>query len=126
MMREIEMLPQLKYKSKHTTDCFIARSSNWVRAPHSSMISHKLCVGHYIKKDDLLGIISDPFGDHLFEVRSPYDGILIGMIMMPLVSRGDAVFHIATFKDSKDVKESMDEHHESSGYFDASFDALIS
>ncbi len=126
VMREIEMLPQLKYKSKYATDCFVASSSNWVRAPHSGVISHRLVVGCHIKKDDLLGVISDPFGHHEIQVRSPCDGILIGMIMMPLVTRGDAVFHIATFKDSKDVKESMDEHHELSGYFDASFDALTS
>ena len=55
-------------------------------------------LGEFVKKDSILGVISDPFGQHKFEVKTKNEGIIIGMSMIPPVNEGDALFHIASLK----------------------------
>jgi len=91
-------------KKKET---FIARSSYWIRAPHSGTIILKIKLGDFVKKDQVIGVISDPFGEHKFKVISKVEGIVIGLVTMPLLNNGDAVAHIATFKNAQDVEENI-------------------
>ncbi|MDB2414884.1 succinylglutamate desuccinylase/aspartoacylase family protein [Rickettsiales bacterium] len=84
-------------------EVFIARSSHWIRAPHSGSLRVKKDIGSRVKKDELLGVLSDPFGGDKIEVRAKRTGIVIGMTLLPLVNNGDALFHIATFEDSQEV-----------------------
>ncbi len=88
-------------------EVFVARSSHWVRAPHSGSLRVKKKIGNFVEKDTLLGVISNPYGSGKVEVRSPKTGIIIGMTKIPLVNQSDALFHIATFKDSGAVEESI-------------------
>lgn len=115
VMREIDMLPKLKSKPKSSNvNCFIARSSYWVRAPHSGTLVPKKRIGDRVKKGELLAVVSNQFGDNAFESHCPHTGIIIGITMLPLVNKGDAIFHIARFEDSTTVKESIDTYQEGS------------
>lgn len=106
LMSKIGMISDdyCRIKKKET---FIARSSYWIRAPHSGTIILKKKLGDYVKKNQVIGIISDPFGEHKFKVTSNYEGIIIGLITLPLLNDGDAVAHIATFKDAEKVEENI-------------------
>jgi predicted deacylase len=64
-------------------------------------------LGNRVKKDELLGVISNPFGGEKIEIRAKSTGIIIGMTMMPLVNNGDALFHIATFEDAQEVEDNL-------------------
>jgi len=79
---------------------FIANSSSWVRSPISGVHVAKVQLGKIVKKGDILGEIANPFGDHKTIIRSHEDGILIGMSNLPLINKGDALFHIACEKSS--------------------------
>lgn len=74
-----------------------------------------LSIDKTVNKGDLLGELSDPYGRERIEVHAAQTGIIIGMTMLPLVNNGDALFHIATFKDSEAVEERL-------GIFDESLD----
>ena len=93
---------------------FIARSSSWVRAPHSGIHVTQQKLGKMVKKGDLLGEISNPFGDHKTLVKAHENGMIIGMSMLPLANKGDALFHIACERQSKKFMNSnhMHEHFE--------------
>lgn len=93
-------------------ESFHAHDSHWLRAPHSGILQAKIKLGHRVKKDQLLGKISDPFGTHTYDIRAKYSGIVIGMSMIPLFNRGDAVFHVATFEDAKLVEDNLDQYQE--------------
>jgi predicted deacylase len=107
VMEAIEMLPAGSAKQPRG-DVMFAQSSYWVRAPHSGILTVTRQLGEKIQKQELLGIITDPFGHHRFEVRAKYAGIIIGMTKLPLMNEGDACFHIATFGDTDIVFESQD------------------
>lgn len=84
---------------------FLARSSHWVRAPHSGSLRATKKLGKKVEKGELLGVLSDPFGSEKIEVRAEKTGVIIGMTLIPLVNGGDALFHIATFEDSQEVED---------------------
>ncbi len=112
VMREIGMLRQLKNK-RSEREVFIARSSHWIRASHSGILSVKKKIGDRVKKGQVIGVISDPFGHEKFEIQARRTGIIIGAVTLPLLNRGDAVFHIATFEDVNAVEEHVDMFEES-------------
>jgi hypothetical protein len=108
VMRAIGMLPKLKNQKKQK-DIFIAKSSHWIRAPHSGILASRKRIGDRVKKGETIGIISDPFGHHKHEIHAKACGIIVGAVIMPLLNEGDAVFHIATFEDPLLVEGHVDQ-----------------
>ncbi len=105
VMQSIGMIEGKKISPKQRKkEVFIAKSSHWVRAPHSGSLRVKTQLGSRVNKGELLGVLSDPFGTNKVEVRARKTGIVIGMAMLPLVNNGDALFHIATFEDAEEVE----------------------
>ena len=51
--------------------------------------------GTTVAEGDVLGSISDPFGENEVEILSPEAGIIVGRALMPVVNEGDAIFHLA-------------------------------
>lgn len=96
VMRKIGMLPELK-SSKKTTSV-IARSTSWVRAPSSGIVTAQTRLGDSVRKDQRLASISTPLGNDDDPVIAPFDGIVIGKSNLPLTHEGDALFHLGAFK----------------------------
>lgn len=108
VMESIGMIaPKVIERRRKKRDIFMARSSHWVRAPHSGSLRAKKKSGDRVKKGELLGVLSNPYGGDKVEVRAAKTGIIIGQTMLPLVNNGDALFHIATFEDSEAVEERL-------------------
>jgi len=112
VMRNLEMLPPSRRKSKKYIESVVARSSVWVRAPDSGILRSMIPLGHRVKKNTLLGVVADPFGESEVNVTTPYSGIVIGKTNLPLVNEGDALYHIARFEDINEIEARMDEFHE--------------
>lgn len=108
VMREIGMLPRLK-KAASTYTPMVAKSSIWVRAPKSGILRSMVSLGTTVKKNDILGIVSDPFGEIEEQIYSAVDGIIIGRTNIPLVNEGEALFHIATFRQVDKVADRIEE-----------------
>lgn len=112
VLRELKMLPAARGKPVRHTEPVVARSSSWVRAPESGILRAVMPLGGHVKKDQLLGIVADPFGEREVQLTSPYDGIVIGRTNLPLVNEGDALFHIARFERVAEVATKVEEFHE--------------
>jgi predicted deacylase len=104
VMRELGMLPHLK-RRRGSVEPFIARSSSWMRAPESGMLRTKVRLGALVQKNDVLGYVSDPYSGESFPVYAQARGVVIGRIQTPMTHEGEALFHIARFKD--DIDEVM-------------------
>jgi predicted deacylase len=111
VMKNINMIEELKPKLVKPKT-FIARSSSWFRAPKSGIFSAQKKIGARIYEGDVLAIISDPFGNESLNVVAEEDGILIGATLLPLVNQGDAMFHVAVFRDSAKVKKALEVQNE--------------
>ena len=77
---------------------FIALSSSWLRASQSGIFISNIKLGDMVQKGQIIGSISNPFGDNKIEIRVNEDGMVIGLTMMPLVNKGDALLHVASQK----------------------------
>ncbi|NOE19562.1 succinylglutamate desuccinylase [Ruegeria atlantica] len=84
-----------------------ARMSSWVRAPAGGLLRTFKAAGEYVEVGDLLGRISDPFGEIRMDVLGEADGIIVGRTNLPFVHEGDALFHIAKTT-SADVEMRID------------------
>jgi predicted deacylase len=97
VMRELGMLPPPKVSRKQPfTE--VAMSSTWVRAPQSGIVRLIKPLGSWVKENEVLGVVADPFGDDEKQALAPFDGVVIGKTNLPLVNEGEALFHIAKVK----------------------------
>ena len=69
--------------------------SKWIRANHGGILLLQVKLGQYVQKKQVIGIITDAFGDKLMKVKAIQDGVVIGHIQNPLVNQGDAIVHLA-------------------------------
>jgi len=111
VMRELGMLPKLKRKGKKY-EPLVARTSSWVRAPQSGILRMITPLGAQVDKGQLLGIISDPFGEREESVEAPVSGIVIGRVNIPLANEGEALFHIAHFRRADGLQDHLDTFQE--------------
>lgn len=105
VMRAIGMLPKVRRKTD--IQPVISDSSTWVRAPSSGIIKTKIKLGDRVSENSRIGIITDPFGERESEIISTASGIVIGSLKLPLVHRGDALFHVARFGSTKAAVDSV-------------------
>ncbi len=108
VMRELEMLPKTRSRTKKHREPLVARSSIWARATESGILRTFVALGSRVTKGELLGSIASPFGDDNVELLSPASGIVIGKSKLPLVNEGDALFHIARFQAVKGAAENVE------------------
>jgi len=106
VMRHLEMLSGGKQCDIYNKP-LLATSSAWVRASQSGILRTLMPLGAQINKGDLLGIVSDPFGESEEQLLAPKSGIIIGKSNLPLVHEGEALFHLAHFDNPEDVAEAV-------------------
>ena len=94
-------------KNIQSKKTFIARSSSWLRAPKSGIHTPRKKLGQIVKKGEVIGEISNPFGDHKAAIKSHEDGMIIGLSVLPLTNKGDALFHIACEKKIKGFEKAI-------------------
>jgi predicted deacylase len=89
-------------------DTPVAKSSAWMRAPEGGILRSFRDIGDTVRKGDTIGMISDPFGENETEIKTTASGLIIGRTNLPVVNRGDALFHIAQLPRSAAVGDVID------------------
>jgi len=111
VMRHLGMLPSAK-KSEYRSTPYIASESIWMRAPQSGILRTRIPLGGIIEEGDVLGYISDPFGEAEQTVVSGVSGVLIGVTKLPLVHEGEALFHVANTSSTRRAARAVDDFHQ--------------
>ena len=73
-------------------------ASNWIRAPEGGILHSLRRSGDRVGEGEEIGVVTGPLGQNPVAVMSEDDGIIIGRTHLPIVNRGDALFHIARIK----------------------------
>jgi predicted deacylase len=71
-------------------------SSSWIRAAYSGMFRTYVKNGKSVKKGELMGTITDPFGKIERNVKAPHSGYIFCLNHAPLVTQGDALVHLTS------------------------------
>jgi hypothetical protein len=108
VMREIDMLKTSEIDPP-PLNVMTAKSSYWLRAPKSGSLRMLKKIGSFVQPGELVGVVSDPYGDREAQITSATPGVIICVATMPLVNRGNAIVHLATLEDmamGEEVSES--------------------
>lgn len=68
-----------------------------IRSHHTGLFYPLVHRGYYVKKDEVIGYVTDFFGNKLELVRAPYDGIVLYIISTPPMSKGEPLVSIGGF-----------------------------
>ncbi len=104
VIEEIGMLKKTIRKSRK--NIFVARSSSWIRSTQSGICLPKIRLGAIVKKGQILAEISNPFGDNKVTIKASQAGMVIGSSLLPLVNKGDALFHIG-YESNNKIKNNL-------------------
>ncbi len=72
-----------------------SRRTMWLRAPEGGLFRAVKGTGALVQDQEVVGYLSDPFGDQDLPVLSPITGVIIGRSNLPVVNQGDALVHVA-------------------------------
>ncbi|MCB0393960.1 MAG: succinylglutamate desuccinylase/aspartoacylase family protein [Bdellovibrionales bacterium] len=99
VMKEIGIFHKKVPPDKKGFKSLLLQDSFWLRAPHSGSLRAFKDLGDSVKKGEVLGVLQDLWGREKIEITSPEAGLVIGKTVLPLMNKGDAVFHIGTASD---------------------------
>lgn len=68
--------------------------TSWIRADRSGLFEWFQQSGCKVSAGEPLGVINDPYGEAVVRVLAKKDGYIVGHNNAPVVSEGDALFHI--------------------------------
>jgi predicted deacylase len=72
----------------------IVWSSSWARARTAGLFQPTILCGSMVHKNQIVGNLTDPFGEFKEQIKSPTTGYVVGLNNNPVVNAGDALIHI--------------------------------
>lgn len=88
----------VRSKKKKARKSQLVEKSTWVRARKGGILRLDVAEGDMVEAKQVIGQVSDAFGNEASFLRSPFRGLVIGMTLNPLVHQGDAVVHVGHLK----------------------------
>ncbi len=106
------MLPKYRNQKK-AKNPVISRNSEWLRASDSGIIRTIKGLGDTVKEQEIIAYIYEPLEDKNYPVKAMFDGVIVGKSEIPLVQEGDALFHVARFRDLSRAEKKIEYFYES-------------
>ena len=120
VMRELGMLPKRAVTPARRSP-ILSRSSYWMRAKAGGILRAHKTTGDLVAGGEVVGYLSDPFGEVDVEVEVPHAGLVIGRTNLPVINQGDALFHVARVQNlpgAEDRLEQIEDEIEGHPLFD--------
>jgi uncharacterized protein len=120
VLRNVGMLAPSK-AGKRKFEPVRSDSSHWLRAPIGGLMRAHKKLGDRVTIGETLALVSDPLGFEEEPVIARASGVVIGRSNLPVVNRGDGVYHIAKVRSlakAGEVVESMESEAEADPLFD--------
>ncbi|GGW55665.1 hypothetical protein DFQ11_101513 [Winogradskyella epiphytica] len=96
VLHHLDMLNRKFKVSEPKKECVYIADSKWIRAKYSGMFKATVKINAEVKKGDVLGNITDPYGSFNHFVKAPNNGYIFNINESPIIYQGDAIFHITT------------------------------
>ena len=72
---------------------------NSIKSNYNGILYTLVDKGQYITKGTLLGYTTDYWGNILEEYHSPFTGLVLTVIVVPVINKGEQVFNVAKVVD---------------------------
>jgi predicted deacylase len=111
VMKKLGMIrSEVSKRKRQLPEPVIARSSAWARSSKSGLLRTMVSLGAKVTKGDVLGAVSDPFYLSDEDIIAPNSGLIIGKTNLPIVTEGEALFHIARFGKTDDAADVVEQY----------------
>lgn len=90
VMKFLKMIDEAPAQSKNT---ITINKSSWTRASRAGLHYAQARNGSFVEKGDVMGVISDPYGEYEKKIKASHDCYILSVNNNPVVNRGDALFH---------------------------------
>jgi uncharacterized protein len=107
VMRQLGMIKAKGVNRPHVPP-MRSSSSYWLRAPAGGLLRTLKSTGGHVEAGDVLGLVSDPFGDVETEIVAEEAGLIVGRTNLPVVNEGDGLFHVARIRQRDDPAATID------------------
>jgi len=81
-----------------STTPIICRKSYWLYVDKGGLLEIPVSLTEKVKKNQVVGILRNPFGDVLQEYVAPQDGVVIGKSSNPVNMEGGRILHLGVIK----------------------------
>lgn len=88
-MHPVQPAPPLRPSVEVTADDI------WVKAPRCGILRLSVDVQAEVRKNQELGVVADALGGKPEKILAPFDGVVIGLTLNPLVAKDGGVLHLA-------------------------------
>ena len=75
------------------TPAVLIHKTSWLRARASGMFHCSKTNGVSVIKGEVIGEITDPFGEHKEKIVAPSNGFIVAINTHPVINQGDALMH---------------------------------
>ncbi|WP_133128032.1 succinylglutamate desuccinylase/aspartoacylase family protein [Legionella nagasakiensis] len=114
VMKALEMLPNDTTVDDSGFKPIFSQDQEWIYSHRSGVLNTEVELGQKIRKNQVIGLISDPFSaDTVEPVKAPHNGIVVGVNRHPLIHEGQTIFKIATFIDNTRAETALEAWNES-------------
>lgn len=72
----------------------IVKHCSWIRAEKGGLLDVYVQPGDLVYKGDEIAVITSPFGREVASLRSPFTGLVISTVTLPLVNPGNPIAHV--------------------------------
>lgn len=93
MQRLMKHLGMINEAPEPRKENIIIRRSTWARARIAGLHYAQAYNGSFVEKKDVMGVISDPYGEYEKKILANDDCHILAINNNPVVNRGDALFH---------------------------------
>ena len=107
VMRQLDMV-SAKGIARPKVKPIRSAGSYWLRAPAGGLLRTFKTTGETVEEGDVLGMVSDPFGEIETEILTDRPGLIVGRTNLPVVNEGDGLFHVAEVRRKADPEATID------------------
>ncbi|MDJ0645329.1 MAG: M14 family metallopeptidase [Flavobacteriaceae bacterium] len=93
ILEHFEIVPEREDKPTPVVSVEL-NQRKWIRAKIAGLFNIRVKNGEAVKKGQILGYITDTYGETVTSVKAPFDGYVFAVNNFPIINRGDALFHI--------------------------------
>ncbi|MBB3763796.1 succinylglutamate desuccinylase/aspartoacylase family protein [Sphingomicrobium lutaoense] len=106
VLRQLAMLP---HKPRDGAEPIRATSSHWLRSPVGGIARTRYRLGSRVEAGDTIAVIADPLGRSEQPLKARDTGVIIGLSNLPVVNRGDALFHVAIVEGAREAQRHIED-----------------
>lgn len=103
LLSKLNMYPYKGLWARKTEPVYY--KSRWIRAQAGGILLNRARLGERIKRDQLLGVVTDPITNVSHEIRAPMPGRVIGMALNQVMLPGFAAYHIGYQSTAEEAAE---------------------